>query len=304
MATRSPADAVPAHRCVASASIWIAAARPRTLSASVVPVIVGSALAWRAGSFHPLIASVTLVTALLIQIGTNLSNDYYDFMHGADAADRLGPLRITQAGLADPVIVKRAAFAVLAGAAVMGVYLVWVGGWPILAVGIMSLAGAIAYTAGPFPLAYHGLGEPFVFAFFGVIAVNGAFYLQAAKVDPVSIVASLSVGCLVTAILMVNNLRDIPTDKAAGKRTLAVRVGPRAARLGYLAMLGSAFVFLIALQRLAGPSVLIGMIALPWAVRDAYALWRRTGAALNQSLAATSRLHLMFGLLLSLGLVL
>jgi 1,4-dihydroxy-2-naphthoate octaprenyltransferase len=242
--------------------------------------------------------------AVLIQIGTNLANDYYDFVAGADTAERVGPRRITQAGLVAPCAVRRAAFGVLGLAGLAGLYLVAVGGWPIAALGVLSLMAAVGYTAGPWPIAYHGLGEIFVFAFFGVGAVNGTLFLQTQALSRLSLLASFPVACLATAILVVNNLRDIATDERAGKRTLAVRLGERATRIEYLALLALAFLAVPALGAAGGAPLLVCLVALPLALHEARALWRRSGAALNASLAGTARLHLVFGLLLALGLVL
>lgn len=285
-------------------SAWLAATRPRTLAAAVVPVAVGLGLAARGGRIDAAIAVLTLAAAVSMQIGANLANDYYDFMAGADTAERLGPPRITQAGMAAPRAVRRAAFAVLGLAALDGLYLVTVGGWPIAVIGLLSLIAAVAYTAGPWPIAYHGLGELFVFVFFGPIAVNGTVLLQAAAPSRLTMLASLPVGCLATAILVVNNLRDIPTDRRAGKRTLAVRLGERATRIEYLALLALAFLALPALALESGSFLLVPLASAPLALREAHALGRRSGTALNTSLAGTARLHLVFGLLLALALVL
>ncbi len=287
-----------------NASIWLAAARPRTLPAAVVPVVVGLAVAGRTHTLDVALAAATLLAALLIQIGTNLANDYYDFVAGADTAERLGPRRVTQAGLVEPSVVRSAAFVVLALSALVGVYLVAAGGWPIALIGALSLVAAVAYTGGPWPIASHGMGEVFVFLFFGVVAVNGTVFLQTGAPSRLALVASLPVGCLATAILVVNNLRDIPTDARAGKRTLAVRLGASATRIEYVALLGVAFLAIPVLTPAAGTWPLIALGALPLAVREARALWRRSGPALNASLAATARLHLVFGVLLALGLVL
>jgi len=284
-------------------AVWLWAARPRTLPAAIVPVIVGLALARRTRPIDVPLGAATLAAALLIQIGTNLANDYYDFIAGADAKGRLGPLRITQAGLASPAAVKRAAFGVLGLAAILGVYLSAAGGWPILAIGVLALASANGYTAGPYPLAYHGLGEPFAFIFFGLVAVTGTVYLQTGQVGLLSFLASLPVACLVTAILVVNNVRDIASDSKACKRTLAVRLGENAARLEYVALVGAAFAALGPICASAGAGPALAFMALPLAVSEVRAFNARTGAALNQSLAGTARLHLIFGLLLALGLL-
>jgi 1,4-dihydroxy-2-naphthoate octaprenyltransferase len=205
-------------------------------------VIIGTGLAAYRGGFAPLPAVAALVGALLIQIATNLANDYYDFLKGADTTARVGPVRVTQAGLIRPSSVKRAMGLALGAALAVGVYLVWVGGWPIVAIGLASLTCAVAYTGGPFPLAYHGLGDLFVFVFFGLVAVSGTYYVQALEFPAEAFWAGAGVGALSTAILVVNNLRDIRTDAAVGKRTLAVRIGSRATRAQYLTLLGVAAV--------------------------------------------------------------
>jgi len=286
-----------------SLSVWVAAARPRTLPAAIVPVMVGLSLASRVGPINWPAAMITLLAALLIQVGTNLANDYYDFVAGADRDDRLGPMRVTQAGLADAATVRNAAYGVLGAAALSGLYLVAVGGWTILLIGILSLLCAIAYTAGPWPLAYRGLGELFVFVFFGLVAVNGTLLVQTGRLEGLGFLASIPVACLVTAILVVNNLRDIATDARSGKRTLAVRIGAGATRLEYLLLIGAAFLSIPELASIAGPRVLLALGALPFAAREIVALRRRDGAALNLSLAGTARLHLIFGALLSIGLI-
>ncbi|MCC6849443.1 MAG: 1,4-dihydroxy-2-naphthoate polyprenyltransferase [Deltaproteobacteria bacterium] len=283
---------------------WLAAARPRTLPAAIVPVVVGLAFAARTHALDAGVAVVTLVAALLIQIGTNLANDYYDFVAGADTHERLGPRRITQAGLAAPATVRAAAFVVLAAAGLAGAYLVAVGGWPILLIGMASLAAAVAYTGGPFPLAYHGLGDLFVFVFFGVVAVAGTVWLQTGALAASVLAPSLPVACLATAILVVNNLRDIATDARAGKRTLAVRLGAAATRAEYVALVAAPYAVVGAVAAATGAAgLLLPFATAPLAVREARAIFRRAGAELNASLAGTARLHLLFGVLLAAGLL-
>jgi len=216
---------------------WRMAARLRTLPAAAAPVFIGCGLAALRDAFVPLPAAAALVGALLIQIATNLANDYYDFLHGSDTEARVGPTRVTQAGLLEPAVVRRGMIFTLGAALLVGAYLVWVGGWPIFWIGVASLVSAVAYTGGPFPLAYHGLGDLFVFAFFGLIAVSGSYYVQALDFTWEALWAGAGVGALSTAILVVNNLRDIPTDRESGKRTLAVRLGTLGTRLEYLAAL-------------------------------------------------------------------
>jgi 1,4-dihydroxy-2-naphthoate octaprenyltransferase len=282
---------------------WLAAARPRTLPAAVVPVVVGLALAMRTHELDAGVAVATLVAALLIQVGTNLANDYYDFVAGADTHERLGPRRITQAGLAAPATVRAAAFGVLAAAGIVGAYLVVVGGWPILVIGVASLLAAVAYTAGPWPLAYHGLGDLFVFVFFGVVAVAGTVLLQTGAVGGLAIVLSLPVACLATAILVVNNLRDIATDARAGKRTLAVRIGAAATRVEYVLLVAAPYVVVVVVAASEGAGLLLPLVTAPLAVREIRALVQRSSVALNVSLAGTARLHLLFGLLLAVGVL-
>jgi 1,4-dihydroxy-2-naphthoate polyprenyltransferase len=202
--------------------------------------VVGTALAGARGLFAPLPAVAALAGALLIQIATNLANDYFDFVKGGDTDERLGPVRVVQAGLLAPGTVLRGAFVVLALATLVGAYLVWVGGVPILVIGLLSLLFAVAYTGGPFPLAYRGLGDLFAFVFFGPVAVAGTIWVQGRAFEPGFLVAGAGVGALVTAILVVNNLRDRETDARAGKRTLAVRLGVRGTRAEYVGLVAAA----------------------------------------------------------------
>jgi 1,4-dihydroxy-2-naphthoate polyprenyltransferase len=296
--------AAPIDRPSGQRAVWLAALRPQTLPAAIVPVIVGSALAWRAGHFEPVVAMATLAAATLIQIGTNLANDYYDFVSGADTGERLGPTRVSQAGLAEPRTVRNAAFGALGIAGVIGLYLVAIGGVPILIVGIVSIAAAIGYSAGPYPLAYHGLGDLFVFVFFGLVAVNGTMFLQTGNVTPLSIAASVPIGCIVTAILVVNNLRDIATDARANKHTLAVMMGAKFTRAEYATLIVVAIASVPMLAWLGGRAMWIPFVAAPIAYYEVLALYRRSGAELNASLAATARLHLVYGLLLAAAIVL
>jgi 1,4-dihydroxy-2-naphthoate octaprenyltransferase len=278
------------------ASDWIAATRPRTLVATFVPVLVGLALAWRDGGVRPGVAAVTLALGLLIQIATNLANDYFDGRRGADGPDRLGPKRLSAQDPALAAAIGRATALVVVLAAIAGLSLVSVGGWPILVIGVVSLLCALAYTGGPYPIAYHGLGDVFVFVFFGPVAVLGTYWLQRATVSTEAALASVPVGCVATAILMVNNLRDIAGDARVGKRTLAVRIGARATRAGWVVMVA---VGLMTAFAVAGPIVLL---VAPLAAYEARALYRRDGRALNASLAGTARLHLVLGLAMAIGL--
>ena len=204
---------------------WIQSARPKTLPAAVGPVLIGSAMAFSDGPLNIGVLLATLLAAVLIQIGTNFANDYYDFVKGADTTDRVGPVRATQAGLVKPAQMKKAFIITFGLAVLLGAYLVWRGGLPILIIGVASVVCAVLYTAGPFPLAYVGLGEVFVVVFFGPVATGGTYYLQTLSINADIIIAGLAPGLLSTAILAVNNFRDIKTDKIAGKKTLAVRFG-------------------------------------------------------------------------------
>lgn len=285
--------------------VWVLAIRPRTLPAAVSPVLVGSAAAAAEQAFRLFPALAALCGALLIQIGVNLANDYFDHVKGVDTGERLGPVRVTQSGLISPGRVRAGMAVTFLLAAGVGLYLILVAGWPVLAIGCASILAALLYSGGPYPLASHGLGDLFSFFFFGPVAVCGAYYVQALTLSLLPVLLSLSVGFLVAAILVVNNLRDIPTDSKVGKRTLAVILGPRKSRVEFVMLLGAAYGLLV-FQWLAGmltPWVLLPFISAPAAVMLARSLWVRTGAALNRSLAGTAGLTLLFSLLLSLGLI-
>jgi 1,4-dihydroxy-2-naphthoate octaprenyltransferase len=284
---------------------WFLAARPRTLPAAIAPVIVGSALAYRAGAFQPLAALACLLGAVFIQIATNFANDVYDFKKGADV-NRVGPTRVTTAGLLTPNQVEAAMWLVFGLAALCGVYLIFLGGWPILVIGIASILAGIAYTGGPFPLGYNGLGDIFVFVFFGLVAVLGTFYVQAGLPTLEVILASLTMGALITNILVVNNVRDADTDKAAGKRTLAVLLGRPAARLEYDLMLALAYLIPVALLLgfHFGGWILLPLLSLPLAVQHTRAVRTITGPALNKTLGGTAQLAALFAVLFSIGIIL
>src|SRR5271169_136090 len=220
-----PSSALPAPAPTASLRTWLLAARPKTLTAALAPVAVGSGLAFGAGAGRWPQAIAALAGALLIQVGTNLTNDYYDFRKGADTAERLGPVRVTQAGLVAPRTVLAAAALCFAAAVCVGLFLVATGGWPVVAIGLLSILAGWAYTGGPAPLGYLGLGEVFVLLFFGFVAVGGTVWVQALRLPAATWLSALSVGCTGTLLIVVNNLRDVDTDGPAGKRTLAVRFG-------------------------------------------------------------------------------
>jgi 1,4-dihydroxy-2-naphthoate octaprenyltransferase len=271
----------------------------------VVPVLVGSAAVARLG-FLPLAFGAALLAAILIQIGTNFANDYYDFHKGADTAERLGPIRVTQSGLIAPNTVRSAMVLVFGLAALVGLYLVFIGGWPILLIGLLSIAAGVLYTGGPYPLAYHGLGDLFVFIFFGLVAVCGTAYLHTSAVPSAAWFAALPVALIVTAIIVVNNLRDIDTDRLARKRTLAVLIGRRATRFEYLLLVAGAYLLLPLgpLLGLASAWALLPLLTLPLAVGLVRTVFSVEGRPLNRALAGTGRLHMLFGVLLAIGLLL
>ena len=286
--------------------LWLLAARPATLPAAVAPVLVGTAVAIHASHFRALPFLAALACAMLIQIGTNFANDLFDFRKGADTHARLGPTRVTQSGLISPAGVTRAIVLTMGLAALIGLYLVIVGGLPILLVGLASIAAGILYTGGPWPLAYHGLGDVFCFVFFGVVAVTGTYYVQALAVSGAAVAASIPVGLLVTAILVVNNVRDIETDRAAGKITLAVRIGRQATRAQYILFVAAAYVIPLLLWL---AHITSWLFWLPWLTAPiAYGLirtvaTREDGPTLNRALRGTGRLHLLFNLLFALSLL-
>jgi len=302
---------------------WLMAARPQTLPAGAAPVVVGTGLALHAGVFALLPAVAALLGALLLQVGTNFANDYYDAVKGTDSADREGFTRVTAGGLIEPARVKRAMAATYGLAVVVGLYLVSVGGVPILVVGLSSILAGVAYTGGPYPYGYRGLGDLFVFVYFGLVAVTGTYYVQAAAslpaVDPLAVgippgtvtaaalTASLPAAGLSTAILVVNNIRDREEDAAAGKRTLAVILGYRASRVEWTAMVGMAYVVpvLFALDPSFGLTVLLPLLTLPLAVAISRVVFVRTdGAALNPALERTGQLLAMHSVLFATGLAL
>jgi 1,4-dihydroxy-2-naphthoate octaprenyltransferase len=288
-----------------SVRIWAMAARPRTLPAAVAPVLVGTALAATEDVFHPLRFVAAMLGALFIQVGTNLSNDYSDARRGADTEDRLGPGRVTAGGLVPPRQVLVATWVAFAVAVLAGAYLIAVAGWEILLVGIASILAGVLYTGGPRPYGYEGLGEVFVFLFFGVAAVAGSYFAQTERWDWEAFALSVPVGLLAAAVLVVNNVRDLETDRRAGKRTLAVRLGRERTRALYAAMLGVAYVLPFAVIGSLSAWVLLPALTLPLAVRLISVVREHTdGPTLNQALARTAMLELAFCVLLSVGILL
>ena len=286
---------------------WIIAARPKTLPAAVGPVMVGSSLAFADGSFVIYSALAALGIALLLQIGVNLANDYFDGIKGIDTQDRLGPMRVTQSGLISPGAVKSAILLTFSLSILIGLYLMTQGGWPVVAIGLTSILAALAYSGGPYPLASHGLGDVFVFVFFGLVAVCGTFYVQALRLTWMVFSLAALVGFPITAILVVNNLRDIRTDQKAGKHTLAVILGERGAKLEYAALLTLAYAALPCVWAAGRATlwILTPLLSLPWAISLIRILWsHEISAALNVLLAKTAKLAFVFSFLLSLGVVL
>jgi len=284
-------------------AIWIAGARPRTLPAAVVPVAVGTAVAvgdgvtaWR--------AVAALVVALAIQVGTNYANDYQDGVRGTDDV-RVGPVRLVASGLAPASAVRTAALAAFGVAAAAGLALAAAVGWELILVGLVSFAAGWLYTGGPKPYGYLGLGEVFVFTFFGLVATVGSTYVQTGEITGLAVCAAVPVGLLATALLVVNNLRDIPTDTETGKRTLAVRLGDRTTRIVYVTMLVDVFLLVVVLAVTARMPALLGLLGIVVAIPPIREIRRgAVGPALIPVLGATGRTQLVTGLLLALGLAL
>jgi len=287
--------------------IWLMAARIRTLPASIAPVLVGTALAGFAHVFHPLRFIAALIGAIFIQVGTNLSNDYSDARRGADAEDRLGPVRVTAGGLVPPKHVLIATYVSFGVAVLAGVYLIAVAGWQLLIVGAASILAGVLYTGGPKPYGYEGLGEVFVFLFFGIVAVAGSYFVQTKHLNWEAFALAVPVGLLAASILVVNNVRDLETDRRAGKKTLAVRLGRERTRELFAAMVYLAYL-LTPVTWLFGPLkpwVLLPWLTLPIAAPIVRAVRNHTdGASLNHALAQAGMLQLAFCTLLAAGLLL
>jgi 1,4-dihydroxy-2-naphthoate octaprenyltransferase len=284
--------------------IWLLASRPKTLWAALSPVVIGGAMALDAGPVHPTAWFAAAMGAILIQIGTNFANDLFDYQKETDTTKRIGPMRVTQAGLVSPHQMKIATIAVFGLAFLVGIYLVYLGGWPIVIIGLASIFCGIIYTAGPFPLGYNGLGDIFVLIFFGPVAAGGTYYVMTSTITPLAILAGIPAGMLATAILAVNNLRDIDTDAAGGKKTLAVRCGRTFTRVEYLVMVLVAALFPVghyivtrdhAWAMLAALCLLLAIVPF----RRVFTI--TDGAVLNETLAATGRVMFVYSLLFSIG---
>lgn len=283
---------------------WLLATRPKTLPAAIVPVVVGASCAEHFGQLRPLPTLAALFGSLLLQIGSNFANDVYDYEKGADTADRVGPTRAVAAGWISPADMKRGMWLVFLAALLVGAYLTIAVGPVILVIGLTSIVAAIAYTGGPYPLGYNGLGELFVMIFFGFVAVCGTEFVNTGTVHSLSVACSIPVGALASAILVVNNVRDELTDRRSGKRTLVVRLGHRAGVVEYAALLVLAYVIpiVIVVGKLASAAALLPLLSAPLALWLLRQLRAQSGAALNGALARTAQLLLVFGMLLAAGL--
>ena len=284
---------------------WIIAIRLKTLPAAISPVLLGSSLSYKYGYFSSLIFFMTLFAAILIQIGTNFANDVYDFEKGTDRDDRLGPIRATQAGLISPKKMKFSMLGTFSLAILVGCYLAWIGGLPIVFIGIASIIAGIAYTGGPYPLGYNGFGELFVFLFFGVIAVPGTYFLQTGTFTYLSIWLGSCMGMLSAAILVVNNIRDIDTDKVTGKKTLAVYFGILFSYIEFIILIIGPYLILLYLMinKNLDSSIYIVFFSLPISLKLIFELITNTGIKLNTVLSSTAQLLFIFSLLCSIGLV-
>ena len=284
---------------------WIIAIRLKTLPAAISPVLLGSSLSYKYGYFSSLIFFMTLFAAILIQIGTNFANDVYDFEKGTDRDDRLGPIRATQAGLISPKKMKFSMLGTFSIAILVGCYLAWIGGLPIVFIGIASIIAGIAYTGGPYPLGYNGFGELFVFLFFGIIAVPGTYFLQAGTFTYLSIWLGSCMGMLSAAILVVNNIRDIDTDKVTGKKTLAVYFGILFSYIEFIILIIGPYLILLYLMinKNLDSSIYIVFFSLPIGLKLIFELITNTGIKLNTVLSSTAKLLFIFSLLCSIGLV-
>ena len=284
---------------------WLLAARLKTLPAAISPIILGCALAFHDGSFYFHICAMTFLAAALIQIGANFANDVFDFQKGADRSNRLGPPRVTQTGLISIEKMTKAIWFTFALAICVGFYLAIIGGWPIVWIGLASIAAGIAYTGGPYPLGYHGFGDIFVFIFFGLIAVPGTYYLQSGTVNVLSLYMGIAMGMLSTAILVVNNIRDADMDKLSGKRTLAVQLGKKFSKIQYSILILIPFLLpLYVWWNVENElSLLLTIFALPISLHLINQIFSLSGSDLNLVLTRTARFLFIFTLLLSAGLV-
>ena len=285
---------------------WVLASRPKTLPAAVAPVLIGTSVAYYDNKLNLIAALIALICSVLIQIGTNFVNDLYDHLKGSDSEERVGPERALATGMISVNEMKRAIYLTFGVTFFLGLYLVYIAGWPILLVGIFSIASGYAYTAGPYPLAYNGLGDIFVFVFFGVVAVVGTYYVQALKLTELIFIASIPAGMLITNILVVNNYRDVDEDKKNNKNTLAVKLGKRFSRIQYLVQMLIAYAVpvVVFIRYEISWTVLLPLITLPLGVKLFKMLVDLKGEALNKTLELTAKLSVLFSILFSIGFLL
>ena len=285
---------------------WILASRPRTLLAAVVPVMVGSALAVSQNKFTPILSLIALLCSILIQVGTNFTNDLYDYLKGTDKEDRVGPRRVLVSGLISTYEMKFGIITVFGLAFLLGLYLVFSAGIVILIIGVISILAGLAYTAGPYPLAYNGLGDVFVFAFFGIVGTTGTYYLHLHEFSLLSFLIAVPVGALITNILVVNNYRDIEEDREADKYTLAVKLGKKFTRFQFVNSIAISYLilFIIYFKYDFTYWIFLPLISLPIAVILIKTLQTLEGEGLNKTLELSAKYAALFGLLFSLGLIL
>jgi 1,4-dihydroxy-2-naphthoate octaprenyltransferase len=293
------------EQCKPAVTVWLLAVRPKTLPAAAAPVLVGTARAYAENVLDLLIAMAALSAALLVQIGVNLANDYFDYRNGIDTPDRLGPRRVTQSGLASPASVRIAMMVVFGAAFLVCLFLTSVAGWPVLLIGIVSMLAALAYSGGPYPLASHGLGDLFVFIFFGPVAVCGSYYVQTGSLSWLVAVLSVPVGFLITAILVVNNLRDLHTDAQTGKNTLAVLLGRQGSCIEFCLLVGGAHMMPVGIFLFSPFSawILLPLFSLPLYLLLMRAVVKTEGRGLNRVLAQSAMLALIYCFLLSVAVI-
>jgi 1,4-dihydroxy-2-naphthoate octaprenyltransferase len=285
---------------------WLLASRPKTLPAAVMPVFVGTSIAIHDGLFNPIAAIVALLCSLLIQIGTNFVNDLHDYLRGSDKKDRLGPVRVLVSGLISENEMRIGIAVVFSTAFILGMYLVYLAGWFIFIIGVLSLIAGYAYTAGPYPLAYNGLGDIFVFIFFGFVGTIGTYYVQAQEITMLVFWSSIPVGTLITNILVVNNYRDLEEDKIAGKNTLAVKFGGTFAKMQYLIfmILSYAILLLVYFTYKQSIYVFLPLLTVPIAIKLVSMIFKLSGKDLNSTLALTAKLSAVYGILFAVGILL
>lgn len=284
---------------------WILATRPKTLPAAVTPVIVGIAIALHYNKFNFGASIIALLCSLLFQIGANLVNDLFDYLHGTDKKERTGPQRVVASGLISVSEMKRGIIIVFSLSFLLGLYLVYIGGWFILLIGILSIITAIAYTAGPFPLAYHALGDVAVFIFFGLAGTIGTYYVNAHEISPFSFWASIPVGALITNILVVNNYRDMEEDKLSGKKTLAVVFGEKFTKIQYIILLITSYLILLIIYFAFYKEIFVFLpfLSLPVAVKLINMIFTYKGKELNKTLELTAKLSIFYGILFAAGIL-